>query len=764
MKKPWKNILTVLLAVMLLYPQGAFASVTEGNESASSSQEDDPGQGSPSSPSGMATVDFQSESYVNIPADGDISAGESENYTISMSNTAYRLSKIQIDVKPTTEQGGSATLETQTLSADKLSVSFEDRLSASVSTWPTDDGDCTLTLNAAGLNKNVDVTVTFKTEPRTAYRASIPDVSHAVTTATNSSGNYYDGDTVTLTIDPEDGYALSELVLNYGSQSQRVTGSTTWQDWTVSWSSSGETKITGTIHDDLEVRATVEELPDTYSVWFDLDTGLELERPGSSSITVEEGDSLYVRVSIRDGYTIGDLTVQYGRSYASWASGQTYLVMGNDRVRVTEEEDEVSFTLPAIYDDTELRFTAGYDEDHIPIEIDEGSRINIDTDCDDTVERGTDAVFYISTTSDRYSVRRITLQIGDEEATAEPDDGEIRVGRRNYQIEDLGGGEYALYVDNITEPVTVSATSTSVSTVSRPTLTIRSSSHLDITKSVSSNRIDAGDDVNFYFEPDDNYQIDEITVRIGSSSRTEDASSTSIRVGGQTYSMRRSSSGTVTLYLTNIEQNVTVSATTYYSRDTVDSTGEMWLNTSARNAFMSGYPDGTFRPGSYMTRAEAVVMLHNLAGGSVGNVPANSAYWDVPSNAWYARAVNEFEASGILDAGTYFYPNQYITRGDFVEILYRLSGSPSVPSYGAQFNDINGTPNRDAIRYAASRGWVSGYPDGTFRPYSNIMRSEAATLMTHVLGRTTGGSTIYYTDVPATHWAYRYIQLASSYV
>ena len=37
-------------------------------------------------------------------------------------------------------------------------------------------------------------------------------------------------------------------------------------------------------------------------------------------------------------------------------------------------------------------------------------------------------------------------------------------------------------------------------------------------------------------------------------------------------------------------------------------------------------------------------------------------------------------------------------------------------------------------------------------------------MMTRVLNRTSGGSSITYTDVPYTHWAYRYIQLSSSYV
>ena len=83
-----------------------------------------------------------------------------------------------------------------------------------------------------------------------------------------------------------------------------------------------------------------------------------------------------------------------------------------------------------------------------------------------------------------------------------------------------------------------------------------------------------------------------------------------------------------------------------------------------------------------------------------------------------------------------------------------------VSSSGPTFTDTNNS----AVRYAASRGWISGYSDGSFRPYNGLARSEAASLMTRLLGRTSGGTTVYYRDVPTTYWAYRAIQLASSYV
>ena len=514
----------------------------------------------------------------------------------------------------------------------------------------------------------------------------------------------------------------------------------------------------------MDVEAVVEEVPVLYDVTVDVDDGLTLKQPSSRKTSVLQGNTCEVRVNARAGYIISDFTVHYGKSYASWATGQTFLTMGNDRVQVHEKSGEVWFILPEVYATTDIYFYSDYDQDNIPIETEEGSRINIDTNCGETVARGDDVEFYVSTTSDRYSVQKITLTVGDSTGSADPADGEIRVGRKNYEIEDNGDGEYVVYVDNVTEPVKLSATSSGSGSVSRPLLTISSSSHMKITKSVSSSRIDAGDDVTFFFTPDTNYQVDEITVQIGSNSRTVGAEKTSIRVGSKTYQMNRNANGVVTLYLTDIDQNVTVSGKTYYSKDSVESTNTIQLNKSSRRAFMNGYSDGTFRPANNMTRAEAVVMLYRMCNVNLGSNTSSSVYRDVPVGMWCAQEVNAFARAGITDQVSYFYPDQYITRGDLTELLYRLSGSPSVSSTATRFSDISGTSSNNAIRYAASYGWINGYPDGTFRPYAYITRSEVAAVMTRVLNRTSGGSSISYKDVPYSHWAYRYIQLASSYV
>lgn len=745
MKRGWKRLLALTLSALIMLPSVALAA-DAGDEQKNGVKV--------AIPVGKAfTVEPTESTFI-------ASGGKPQDFKITL-NEGRRLDNVTFTVK--------GALPAQQEEVKKLdSTHLEDTangVSIKMNAWPERSRSFILTVSA-------DNTVVGQFEAdiscqstNQAYDMLIHEKTGNARVTGNESGQVLRGKNISLSVVPEDGYRLSSLIVQYGTKKETLTaGNSDWNGLNVTWNAKGESTVSGELYDNLDVEAVVEKIPIVYKLTVDVDDGLELDRPSSRVTSVGQGETCEVRVSTRPGYIISDCTVAYGKSYASWASGQTFLTMGNDRVQVHEKAGKVWFLLPEMYVDTVVTFSTSYDENNIPIETDEGTRINIDTNCGKTVARGDDVKFYVSTTSGRYSVQKITLTVGDSSGSANPSDGEIRVGRKSYEIEDVGGGEYVVYVDNVTEPVKLSATSSGSSSVSRPYLTINSSSHMKITKSVSSSRIDAGDDVTFYFTPDANYQIDEITVKMGDNSRTVGAKKTSIRVGSTTYQMSRNSNGVVSVYLTDIDQNVTVSGRAYYSKDPVTSTNTIRLNTSSRSAFINGYSDGTFRPENFMTRAEAVVMLYRMCTVNSENNYSTSVFSDVPLGMWCTQEVNAFARAGIIDQTTYFYPDQYITRGELTEMLYRLSGSPSVGSSVTRFSDVSGTSNSSAIRYATSAGWINGYPDGTFRPYAYIARSEVATMMTRGLNRSSGGGGISYKDVPYTYWAYRYIQLASSYV
>ena len=80
-----------------------------------------------------------------------------------------------------------------------------------------------------------------------------------------------------------------------------------------------------------------------------------------------------------------------------------------------------------------------------------------------------------------------------------------------------------------------------------------------------------------------------------------------------------------------------------------------YINRAANAGWINGYPDGTFHPDAYITRAEAVTLVNNM----LGRMPhedhllANMKVWpDNPETAWYYEAVQEATNSHDYDWAT----------------------------------------------------------------------------------------------------------------
>ena len=80
-----------------------------------------------------------------------------------------------------------------------------------------------------------------------------------------------------------------------------------------------------------------------------------------------------------------------------------------------------------------------------------------------------------------------------------------------------------------------------------------------------------------------------------------------------------------------------------------------------------------------------------------------------------------------------FRPDDNITRAEFAAIAARFDKTKATTT--AKFSDIAGHWAAAEISRAAELGWVSGYPDGTFKPDKYITRAEAMSLINRVLQR-----------------------------
>lgn len=96
-----------------------------------------------------------------------------------------------------------------------------------------------------------------------------------------------------------------------------------------------------------------------------------------------------------------------------------------------------------------------------------------------------------------------------------------------------------------------------------------------------------------------------------------------------------------------------------------------YVNVASEKGWVTGYPDGTFKPSANINRAEGVVILSRFAG--IAPVSYTNEFEDVPPSHWAADKIASAKAEGLLDymAGMPFRPNQLMTRAEVAEILYR---------------------------------------------------------------------------------------------
>lgn len=116
-------------------------------------------------------------------------------------------------------------------------------------------------------------------------------------------------------------------------------------------------------------------------------------------------------------------------------------------------------------------------------------------------------------------------------------------------------------------------------------------------------------------------------------------------------------------------------------------------------------------------------------------------FTDVPNDAWYAEAVQFVSDNGLMNgtAADTFSPENSLTRAQFVAIMYRMKGNPSVTESDFEaLSALSDIPDnawyRDAAAWAISNGVIVGYSDHTFRSGNALTRAQLLTLLYRVTG------------------------------
>jgi S-layer homology domain len=144
----------------------------------------------------------------------------------------------------------------------------------------------------------------------------------------------------------------------------------------------------------------------------------------------------------------------------------------------------------------------------------------------------------------------------------------------------------------------------------------------------------------------------------------------------------------------------------------------------------------------------AVVMMVGISAASmaptflaVAPAQAQTTFTDVTSNYWANGFIQELSNRGVIKGFTdgTFRPNDIVTRAQFASMISgfdtaNVRSAVAFPDVPSSFWANN------AIRTAYQKGFMSGFPNGTFSPNQQIPRAQALVSLANGLGYTTNGN------------------------
>ena len=189
------------------------------------------------------------------------------------------------------------------------------------------------------------------------------------------------------------------------------------------------------------------------------------------------------------------------------------------------------------------------------------------------------------------------------------------------------------------------------------------------------------------------------------------------------------------------------------------------LITEEHISYISGQGNGILNPNGELTRAAAAQILYNLMTDTSMGPLEGTSFSDVSEDDWYYAPVTVLASWGVIDGfedGT-FCPNDSVTREQFVKMLSAFFETESGADLSV-YSDYTENWAYDYVVNAVSKGWLSGYPDGTIRQENAVTRAEAITIINRALGRSASADETvelladagirHFTDLYESAWYY----------
>lgn len=175
--------------------------------------------------------------------------------------------------------------------------------------------------------------------------------------------------------------------------------------------------------------------------------------------------------------------------------------------------------------------------------------------------------------------------------------------------------------------------------------------------------------------------------------------------------------------------------------------------------YIQGYADGTFRPDNPITRAEAATIFAKALGLEISK-NSQTIYRDVQSDNWAAGYIETVTNAGLFTGygNGEFRPGDYITRAEMAAVIFKFLGCEDAEPIQKHFNDLEEHWAQNCIESIYRFDIVKGYGDGSYQPNRNITRAEAVVMINKMLLRRPIDDIEQkkqtFPDVAKTHWAF----------
>ena len=160
--------------------------------------------------------------------------------------------------------------------------------------------------------------------------------------------------------------------------------------------------------------------------------------------------------------------------------------------------------------------------------------------------------------------------------------------------------------------------------------------------------------------------------------------------------------------------------------------GDLTYVISDHRHILSGFPDGTYRPGDEL-QVDQFIKCAIMAAGYEVEQPS--------SGYWAQNHINKAIELGYIERDAYSNYKRAITREEMAGIVrcliddvegYDYEHFASIKNELPDYGDMSYTYRNDVVK-VYEVGIITGYPDGAFKPKNTLKRSEATAVIRRII-------------------------------